>query len=356
MTDGHTGPADILRDLALAASLAVVRRRGLEYGKARRRRAPAPACRTTGRNPLETDVRMLQGVKNVVPPTIRDRAHLLRIRTRTSHLCGPKRWETDPESMVVSCLVKNGGYYVKEFVRHYQAMGASHIVVLDNGSTDDTVERFAVHDGVTVYRCELPVGRYQHLMKRAAATQLVGRGWCLDVDIDEFFDYPFSARMPLKDFIRYSDDSGFDAVVTQMVDMYSAEPIGYLAEAGTIFRPSDYPYYDLAEIAHESYRDAEIVRAKASANLVDGPDPGTTGGGVRHRLFQLRCLLTKHSMFRVDRDLRLFTHPHFCDGAKLADVSGILRHYKLVSNCYETSTLNRVCSSPPARAMPTSWR
>ncbi len=243
--------------------------------------------------------------------------------------------------MVVSCLVKNGGYYVKEFVRHYQAMGASHIVVLDNGSTDDTVERFAVHDGVTVYRCELPVGRYQHLMKRAAATQLVGRGWCLDVDIDEFFDYPFSARMPLKDFIRYLDDSGFDAVVTQMVDMYSAEPIGYLAEAGTIFRPSDYPYYDLAEIAHESYRDAEIVRAKASANLVDGPDPGINWGGVRHRLFQLRCLLTKHSMFRVDRDLRLFTHPHFCDGAKLADVSGILRHYKLVSNCYETSTLNR---------------
>ena len=64
-------------------------------------------------------------------------------------------------------------------------------------------------------------------------------------------------------------------------------------------------------------------------------------GGIRKTLFDLDCLLTKHPLFRVDGNLELFTHPHFSDHGRVADVSCVLRHYKLVSNCFETSAMNR---------------
>ena len=47
---------------------------------------------------------------------------------------------------------------------------------------------------------------------------------------------------------------------------------------------------------------------------------------------RIKCLLTKHSLFRVDASLRLFPHVHFIDGARLADLSGVLLHYKFSSN------------------------
>lgn len=286
-------------------------------------------------------MRTPQSVKDVIPRRVRDRAHSRRIALQTRHLVGSRKVTPDPNNYVVTCLVKNGSYYVNTFVRHYLAMGAAHIIVLDNGSSDETVDLFAEFDQVTVYECGLPVGKYQRLMKRYLAQSFVPFGWCLDVDIDELFDYPFSSIMAPAEFLQYLDDCGFDAVVTQMVDMYSAAPISHLADTSTSeLKPDDYPFYDFLETEVEAYGSASIVHANAPDNDLSGVDPGIMWGGVRRRLFDLRCLLSKHSLFRVDRGLQLFPHPHFCNRARIADVTGLLRHYKLVSNCYETSLLN----------------
>jgi Glycosyl transferase family 2 len=37
-------------------------------------------------------------------------------------------------------LVRDGRPYVRSFVEHYSSMGVKHLIFLDNGSTDGTVE------------------------------------------------------------------------------------------------------------------------------------------------------------------------------------------------------------------------
>jgi hypothetical protein len=37
-------------------------------------------------------------------------------------------------------LVRDGRPYVRSFVAHYSSMGVKHLIFLDNGSTDGTVE------------------------------------------------------------------------------------------------------------------------------------------------------------------------------------------------------------------------
>ena len=44
------------------------------------------------------------------------------------------------EEVIVLCLVKNGEQYVRDFIKYYLDLGVKHIVFLDNGSGDQTLE------------------------------------------------------------------------------------------------------------------------------------------------------------------------------------------------------------------------
>jgi glycosyltransferase involved in cell wall biosynthesis len=76
---------------------------------------------------------------------------------------------------VVLCLLRNGRPYVRSFAEHYASLGAKHLVFLDNGSTDGTVEALREYDNVTVLRSTLPFKRYQFSMKRYLIERF-GRG------------------------------------------------------------------------------------------------------------------------------------------------------------------------------------
>ena len=74
-----------------------------------------------------------------------------------------------PESLVVVCLMRDAGGYVDSFIEHYRRIGAARIVMLDNDSTDDSVERAMSCDGVAVLRCELPFRWFRTAMRRYLA-------------------------------------------------------------------------------------------------------------------------------------------------------------------------------------------
>src|SRR5258707_220639 len=56
-----------------------------------------------------------------------------------THLYGPKRIRLSSNEAVVTCVVKNGEFYVEHFIRHYANLGFRHIVFLANGSTNQTI-------------------------------------------------------------------------------------------------------------------------------------------------------------------------------------------------------------------------
>jgi hypothetical protein len=123
--------------------------------------------------------------------------------------------------------------------------------------------------------------------------------------------------------------------------MFSAEPLSDLATQEQRPFEKTYQYYDLSEITRVPYRGSDMTALFARHNAITNVDTALQFGGIRKTLYGNNCLLTKHSLFRPNTGLELFEHIHFVDKARLADVSGIMRHYKLTSNALETAIQNR---------------
>jgi hypothetical protein len=272
-------------------------------------------------------------LKKALPLKMRRWLREILVRLQVHHVSGSRRVDLADDEAAVTCVVKNGEVYLRSFIAHYLDMGFRHIFLLDNGSSDKTLAIAKECANVTVYRSDAPIGAYQTVLKKVLATVAVPDGWCLDVDIDEFFDYPFSNRLTLRGFLSYLNSRGFSAVLGQMLDMFSDAP--FAAQKERIVR-GDFTqvcrYYDLSEVTKEQYLEAELVRSFAPENRLAGADAALYFGGVRRRVFGINCLLTKHPLFHTGRGVDLFTHVHFANRARLADVSAILLHYKFVSD------------------------
>jgi hypothetical protein len=257
------------------------------------------------------------------------------------HIHGPKALELGNDEAVVTCVMKNGEYYVESFIRHYSEMGFRHIFFLDNGSTDHSLEIAASFENVSVCRSNLPINTHQRLFKRYLASSSARGGWCLDVDIDELFDYPWSEVVDLSGFLKYLNKQGYNGVITQMLDLFSDRPLVHLLSTSREDIKKTYRYYDISEVTTETYVGSKMTMQFGQHNSVGSAETSLYWGGIRKTLYGNDCLLTKHSLFAIGAGLELFPHVHFVDKANLADVYGILLHYKLTANAMATATQNQ---------------
>ena len=84
---------------------------------------------------------------------------------------------------------------------------SGHFVFLDNGSTDDTVEQLCAWEHVTVLQTDAPDQKYENTMKRYPGGTYSRRQLEPVRDIDELFDYPWSADLPLSPLPRVPGDA-----------------------------------------------------------------------------------------------------------------------------------------------------
>jgi hypothetical protein len=64
----------------------------------------------------------------------------LIVHPTVEHVHGSEEVTYGVDELIVLCLVRDGRPYVRSFVGHYSSMGVKHLIFLDNGSTDGTVE------------------------------------------------------------------------------------------------------------------------------------------------------------------------------------------------------------------------
>jgi hypothetical protein len=151
--------------------------------------------------------------------------------------------------------------------------------------------------------------------------------------------------MELHRFLEYLNRNQYTAVVTQLLDMFSDQPLSHLVMEQHENLKEVYQYYDISEVERKDYRDAEFVRQNACLNQISCTNTELLFGGVRKTLYGsdwiTNCLLTKHSLFRMGKGVELFPHVHFVNKAKLADVSCLMLHYKLTSNALVTALQNK---------------
>jgi Glycosyl transferase family 2 len=258
-----------------------------------------------------------------------------------THLHGLERIQLSDEEAIVTCLVKNGEFYMEQFIEHYSQMGFRHIFFLDNGSSDQTISIARRHKNVSVFQSKLPVDKHQGMFKKYLAHSFAKGGWCLDADIDEFFDYPFSDVIRLREFLKYLNQNQYTAVITQLLDMFSDKPASHLAREQTEDLKSVYQFYDISDVTTREYRDSAIVTNYGHKNEISNRNAALCFGGIRKTLYGNDCLLTKHSLFLPGKGLDLFPHVHFVNNARLADVSCLMHHYKLTSNALEIALQNK---------------
>ena len=279
-------------------------------------------------------------LKRLVHPRIRRAIGRYRVSREVRQLSGPKRLQLSKQEAVVTCVVKNGEFYIDGFIKHYSEMGFRHIFFLDNGSSDRTISIAQQYPNVSVCRSDLPIEAHQGAFKSYLAAASSDGGWCLDADIDEFFDYPSSDQVSLADFLEYLNQDRSTGVITQLLDMFSDKPLPQLSTTGGHDLKTVYQYYDLSDVTRTPYREASIAALYGSRNVITHDKTALYFGGMRKTLYGNNCLLTKHSLFRPEQ-VELFPHVHFVDRARLADVSGVMLHYKLTGNALEIAVQNK---------------
>lgn len=244
------------------------------------------------------------------------------------HRAGPRASERDPESCVVVCLVRNGREHLPSFLRHYRALGVREFVFIDNGSDDGTLELLERDAALTVYETSLSHKDYETQIRRLVIEHHCSKRWCLNVDIDELFDYPRSGELPLRGLLRYLTERGATAMAGHMLDMYDEQQRCF-GEQELDLRQA-YPHYDISQLERADYY-AEEQLAFCDRNRLQA-EIQCFSGGIRQSVFGskagARYLLIKHPLIFLDGELEPVTHPHYSNHATVADVTCVLYHYK----------------------------
>ncbi len=244
----------------------------------------------------------------------------LLLHGRIRHLYGPTSVTYGSDELLVITVVRNGAFYVKSFMEHYLGLGVAHCVVLDNGSTDDTLEMLREYPRVTVLQTDAPYDRFENTMKRVLAERFSNGRWNLCADIDELFEYPFSNRLTLAGFLQYLDSRCFTAVATQMLDMFSPLPLVEVTSSIDDSLKDKYQYYDISDIDAPRYE----------WSTPSSEDIRMHWGGIRRTVFGTGNGLTKASLVKMNGRVKPFVNWHHATGALVADVSCVLLHYPFI--------------------------
>lgn len=248
------------------------------------------------------------------------------LRWGIEHVGGPERVDLGPTDLAIVCVVRNGAPWLPTFLRYHRELGVRHIFFLDNGSTDGTVDLALRHEGVTVFSTGLAFSRYQIAFRRWMLEHLTRGGWGCSCDVDELFSYPFCETLPLERLLEYLNRHRYTGVVGQVLDMFSAEPLAEIQGRADEDLEEVYRYYDLADI--EKNREEEWFEE----NEVENDEIRSFEGGIRGRVFGTTwSTLTAHRLFKVDAGVEPFSSgAHFASGARMADLTVAIRHYKFI--------------------------
>lgn len=247
----------------------------------------------------------------------------LLLRPQIRHVAGPRVPSSAPSDVIVISVVRNGRLWLRSWLAHHRQLGVRHFAVIDNGSDDGTCEALAAEPDVTVLRTAAPYHAYENTMKRYLAQRFGAGRWCLCVDMDELFEYPFMDKVPLADLVAYLDERKFNAVITQMLDMFSDIPLDRLDSRPDDVLKQTYRFFDLTGVQKRDYAFGDVP---ASIRF--------HRGGIRKLIFGTDNGLTKVSFFKMDGALQPFIQWHHVRNGRFADVSCVLLHFPFVSTFY----------------------
>ena len=256
------------------------------------------------------------------------------------HLHGPEEIYYAEDELVVLCLVRDGRPYVKSFVEHYTSLGVKHLVFLDNGSTDGTVEALKQYNNATVLRAELPYKHNEYLMRQYLVARFGKDRWSLCADMDELFDYPYSDIVGLGSLLRYLNGKSYNAVAAQALDMFPEKPLSGASPASEPDTPLKelHRFYDVSRLTRKPIKEIPDLLLD---NTLESGEVERLSGGIREMVFGFAPSLTVFPLVFFDDGVKLMqSGRHRVNNARIADVTCVLFHYKFVEHFREQVVRN----------------
>ncbi|RKF16248.1 glycosyltransferase family 2 protein [Roseovarius spongiae] len=157
--------------------------------------------------------------RRLLARALRKRRQLSVVEDRTNGLAAG--------AILCFSTVRNEAARLPFWLDHHRKLGVDHFLIVDNDSGDGTRELLAEQPDVSVWRTS-----HSYRLSRFGVDWLTllqirhGHGrWCLTLDADEIFIYPFHDTRPLPALTEWLERKGIDAFGALMLDMYPKGPL-----------------------------------------------------------------------------------------------------------------------------------
>jgi glycosyltransferase involved in cell wall biosynthesis len=233
-----------------------------------------------------------------------------------------------PDEIRAFLTVRNEALRLPSTLRHCRELGVHRFFVVDNGSTDGTLELLSREKNVHVFTiADSYAGSHWGVDWMNTMLDAFGDGhWTLTIDADEQFIYPHYEELKLPRFCRHLDAVKAEAVFCLLIDMYSNQPV-----SETVHIPS------AALLDTCRYFDAGEYRAVATPHC----PYYEVYGGARERIFRAlgtefhAPTISKVPLVRWRKGTRFLHSTHILSKVATANVIGALLHFKFLSDFHD---------------------
>ncbi len=201
----------------------------------------------------------------------------------------------DTHRPVLIAVVQNEFDHLPNLLNHHRTRGIQAFVILDNGSSDDSLEYLRAQDDVEVISVERPFSWQAKQAWIMRVIESIGfHRWYLVVDADERVVFPGDHRYSFADLTADMELEGKWRIRGMLVDMYGPGPL---------LQPPERPLE-----RSQTFFDGDGYREETTHHL------NSVKGGPRHRALstdeiQLDPELTKYPLFRLAPG-ELMANPH----------------------------------------------
>ena len=231
----------------------------------------------------------------------------------------------DPGEVWLFMVVRNEALRLPAMLKYHFDLGVSRVILVDNGSTDDTLSIAASDPRIHVFSTSQSFAGNKIAWQELLLRRYGAGHWNLVLDADELFVYPEVNDRSLPVLARDLEAEGAAALHSLFVEMFPRGPLRELRYAPGDSLPDAAPFFDAEPYVRVPYRRVFDMPGSSFVYM----------GGTRQRVFggEFGCSKVPFFKYRPGQFLRLGFHT--LEGAVVSAHQGAVLHFKYLQDFHE---------------------